>query len=96
MKILGLIMIAFIFMVTAGPSFSEEQNYCHDQAAALEWEALIKKAPEDWALQRLHALRLGICQKISTGNLSLRQEMKLFEQEREKVLKKWFEEGLAK
>jgi len=95
-KILGLIMIAFTLMATAGPSFSREQNYCHEQAAALEWEALIKKPQEDLALQRLHALRLGICQKSSTGNLSLRQGMKLFEQEREKVLKKRFEEDLAK
>ncbi len=62
-----IVIIGFIFFITATPSFSETENYCHDRTAAGEWEALVKKNPNDLELQRLHALRLGICEKIEAS-----------------------------
>lgn len=62
---------------------------------AQEWEALVKKDPNDLDVQRLHALRLGICEKIEKGSLTFDQGMKIFEEEREKTAQKRFEEKRA-
>lgn len=91
-----LVIFTFIFLAAAIPSFSEEQNYCHDKAAAQEWDALVKKDPNDLALQRLHALRLGICEKIENGSLTLDQGIEMFEREREKVVEERFEENRSR
>jgi len=87
-------LVAFFF--AAQPSFAAEENYCDDQAAALAWQQLVKVSPNDLVLQRLHALRLGICEKIEKGSLSLNQGMKIFEEERERALQKRFEEEKGK
>ncbi len=85
-----------IVIFSVAPAFSETENYCHDEEAALEWEALVKKNPNDLGLQRLHALRLGICEKIEAGSLTFDQGMRIFEEEREKVVQKRFEEDRGK
>ncbi len=86
-----LFIFGFIFSIAATPAFSQPENYCHDQKAAGEWEALVKGNPDDLVLQRLHALRLGICEKIEAGSLTFNQGMQIFEQEREKAVQKRFE-----
>ncbi len=90
------ILWGLVLFVVIRPSFAEEPNDCHDPAAALEWEALVQKSPKDLALQRLHALRLGICEKIEKGSLTLEQGTALFEQEREAVVNQRFEENRSK
>ncbi len=85
-----------IVFFAAGSAFPETQNYCHDRTAAGEWEALVKKNPNDLELQRLHALRLGICEKIEAGSLTFDQGMRIFEEEREKVVQERFEKDRGK
>jgi len=90
-----LSILSFIFFSPA-TLVAEPQNYCHDPAAALAWDQLVEVSPNDLELQRLHALRLGICEKIKVGSLSLDQGMTIFEAERERAVQKRFEEGRLK
>ncbi len=85
-----------IVFFSATSSFSETENYCHDEEAVEEWEVLAKKSPNDLELQRLHALRLGICEKIEAGSLMVGQGIELFEKERQAVVNKRFEENREK
>jgi hypothetical protein len=80
--------ITFLVLAATPSTFAETENYCNDKAAALAWDQLVKVSPNDLELQRLHALRLGICEKIEKGSLSLDQGMTIFEAERERAVQK--------
>jgi len=73
-----------------------EEGYCHDEAAARQWEELVEKHPQDLELQRLHALRVGICIKIDKGSSSLERGVMIFEQDQQALLRKRNEEERAK
>ncbi len=96
MRLFIRMFFVLVFMVTAAPLHAEEQNDCHDREAALTWEKMVKETPNDLALQRLHALRLGICSKIDAGSLTFDQGMSIFEEARENAVQKRFEEGRVK
>jgi len=58
--------------------------------------SLGKKNPNDLELLGLHALRLGICEKIERGSLTVDQGIEIFEREREKVLQNRVKEDRLK
>ncbi len=93
-RLVFIISLIFLFSV---PVFAEKtENYCLDKEAAQQWEDLAKKNPNDLGLQRLHALRLGICQKIEKGTLSTSQGIEIFEQDRLALIRKRAEEEQIK
>ncbi|MFH1488252.1 MAG: hypothetical protein ABII06_05065 [Pseudomonadota bacterium] len=42
-----------------------EENYFKDPEWWKKWETLIAKNPDDQDLQTIHALRVGLCMKVS-------------------------------
>ena len=58
---------------------AKENNYCDDQDANMEWEALIQEHPDDMQIHTLHALRLGLCVKVDRGDLTVDQATEIFE-----------------
>ena len=69
-------------------SFAESKNYCHDQKSWKEWDALVKKNPNDMEVQALHALRIGLCVKVDKGEIALEQATQIFESAREAIIEK--------
>ena len=59
-----------------------ETNYCNDPAAEVQWQELLAKNPTDFDLQALHALRIGLCQKVEHGDLTVPQATQVFERAR--------------
>ena len=85
-RITGIILLlALIFSYS--PGFTEEPtNYCLDKESWNEWEALVKKYPNDKDVQTLHALRLGLCVKIEQGSITFEQATDIFNRAHEMVI----------
>jgi hypothetical protein len=64
-----------------------ETNYCHDPKANAEWEELIENHPNDMQVQALHALRIGLCQKVDNDVLTIPKATKIFEDMRKALIK---------
>jgi len=79
----------FLFCLLAcTQSATDEINYCHDPEANAEWDRLLAKHPDDMEIQALHALRVGLCQKVDEGHLSIEQATNIFEAMRMALVKK--------
>jgi len=68
-------------------------KYCHDKESWNEWEALVQKYPGDMDLHSLHALRLGLCAKVSRGDLTVKEATDIFERAKETIIEKKKAEG---
>ena len=79
---LCLIFVAFSF------SLAESENYCHDDKSWKQWDALVKKNPNDMEVQALHALRIGLCAKVDRNLITLEQATEIFESARETIIQK--------
>jgi len=69
-------------------SSAESENYCHDNESWKKWDELIQEAPQDTALQTLHALRIGLCVKVDRGEITLDMATEIFESAREAIIQK--------
>jgi hypothetical protein len=65
-----------------------EKNYCHDPESNAEWEELINKHPNDMGIQALHALRIGLCQKVDEEVLTIPEATKIFEDMRKALIER--------
>ncbi len=65
----------------------EERNYCDDPEANTEWELLVSKHPADLQIHSLHAIRIGLCYKVSRGDIDLEQATEIFENMRLALIK---------
>ena len=87
-KIAGIILV-FVLAFSSSPGFTEEPtNYCLDKESWNEWNALVKKYPNDEDLQTLHALRLGLCVKIEQGSITFEQATDIFNRAHEMVIQR--------
>lgn len=78
--------LVFFFIIS--PVKAEVEHYCDDAGAWEQWDALVQKYPTDSDVQRLHALRLGLCMKIKRGDITVEQATIIFDQERAAVFHK--------
>lgn len=85
-RIAGIILVlALVFSCSL--AYTEEQtNYCLDKESWKEWEALVKKYPNDNNVQTLHALRVGLCVKIEQGSVTFEQATDIFNRAYDMVL----------
>ena len=84
-----LIFVPTLCIGSAGAA----DNHCNDQETWREWEALVQKYPSDMDLHTLHALRIGLCAKVSRGDLSVDEATEIFERARKRILEKKMLEG---
>jgi hypothetical protein len=62
------------------PYLAEETNYCHDPEAEAQGLALRAENPKDCELYALHALRIGLRQRVDQGMLTVEETPIIFEQ----------------
>lgn len=83
------VLTSILLFVSLAMSFSglaQEKNYCDDPEAKAEWQALLKKYPGDQEVNVLHALRIGLCEKIDRGQVSVDDATKIFESARQAIV----------
>ena len=91
MRKLILILIILVLPFSA----LAEKNFCHDPESNAEWEELINKYPEDMGIQALHALRIGLCQKVDDDVLTVPDATKIFEDMRQALIERRKKEKMA-
>jgi hypothetical protein len=85
-RITGIILVlALTFSFSPGLT-EEPTNYCLDKESWKEWDALVKKHPNDEEVQTLHALRLGLCVKVEQGSITFEQATDIFNRAHEMVI----------
>ena len=62
------------------------ESHCDDPAAIAEWNEMAHKYAGSDPWQRLHALWLGLCQKIREGSIEYNRAVDLFERERQETI----------
>lgn len=82
---------AGLMALTLSPAMLHAEGaviHCDDPATVAEWNAKAAKyaGSDDW--QRLHALWLGLCQKVREGSIGVNRAIDLFEQERMNTVRK--------
>ena len=79
--ILTLSILLFSYTLNA-----EEKNYCNDPDTNMQWEAMVRKHPDDMQIYALYALRLGLCFEVDRGDLTIRQATEIFENMRSALI----------
>ena len=77
-----LLSIQLLFLQNTIAAPTDEVNYCTDKESWKEWDELVAKYPADEDIQILHALRLGLCAKVSRGDITVQQATDIFEKAR--------------
>lgn len=67
-----VILIAVIVLGTTTAS-AQGKNYCHDPQTWQDWENIAREYPADVPLQILHALRIGLCEKVEAKSITLQE-----------------------
>ncbi|MCP5142907.1 MAG: hypothetical protein H6980_11200 [Gammaproteobacteria bacterium] len=62
-----------------------DEPYCTDTDVK-EWESQVSATPYDAGLQMLHALWIGLCQKVESGNLDRDVANVIFEKQRHALI----------
>jgi hypothetical protein len=68
-------------------------NYCYNKKGWEQWDNLIRKYPNDWDVQTLHALRIGLCTKIEQGSITFEDANDIFNRLHDLVIEKKKEES---
>ena len=93
LKMATLILFLISALALCICSVAVAENHCNDQESWREWEALVQNYPDDMDLHTLHALRIGLCAKMSRGDLSVDEATEIFERARDRILEKKKLEG---
>ena len=93
-----LILLITLFFCQSLPAQDQSHNYCNDSESWKEWDGLVMKYPDDIDIQALHALRVGLCAKVSAGSISFKMVTDIFNRMHEMVIakKNWKSEDKAK
>jgi len=89
-KIISIILIFLItlFSCQSLPAQDQPHNYCNDSESWKEWDDLVMKYPDDIDIQALHALRVGLCAKVSVGSISFEMASDIFNRMHERGITK--------
>ena len=87
------LLFLMLFLVLHMPAAAQgnekkEVNYCNDEESWKEWDDLVVKYPNDEDIIILHALRLGLCAKVSRGDIKVQQATDIFEKVREIIIER--------
>ena len=80
--IIALLLWFNISVAIAG----EPENYCHDVSVNKDWALMLSKSPNDDAVAKLFALRLGLCELVERNIIKLDRATKIFEESREREI----------
>ncbi len=81
-----IIILTLSFLLFTYSLNAEEKNYCNDPNTNVQWEAMVKKHPDDLQIHALYALRLGLCFEVDRGDLTVDQATEIFENMRSALI----------
>ena len=75
-KYLIVLILYFCFGTLAWAD--EGEKFCNDPKAWEHFNSMVEEYPTDIAVQILHALKIGLCQKIQNNSISPSEAIDLF------------------
>ena len=81
-----VLMLVYILNTQAATA-KEVENYCHDLSVNKEWVTLLVQYPNDDAITKLFAMRLGLCELVERGFIEHDRATKIFEKARAKEVR---------
>ena len=83
-------LLAFVFSIIIlsadNKSSDYDTSYCHDKTELARWQMLNLKHPKDHNIQTLHALWIGLCQKVEKKEITTNMAQEIFEKARSSVI----------
>ena len=79
-RVFILLLVCILNIQTA--TAKEVENYCHDSSVNKEWVTLLAQYPNDDAIAKLFAMRLGLCELVERGFIEHDRATKIFEKAR--------------
>ena len=74
------LIFILIFLFTTSISFSAEYvSFCYDKESWMDWDKLVQHNIHNMDIQKLHAIRIGLCKKIEEGTISIEGATEIFE-----------------
>ena len=80
MKIFQIMIGVAMILAIQGVN-SAEINHCSDPEVAQSWQQKIETYPSDPLVQKLFALRKGLCSMVDEGTIELAAAVRLFDRE---------------
>lgn len=77
----GLMLLLTAQGSLAAQAAAEQTNYCEDPSVGQHWQQRLQKFPSDPLVQKLYALRQGLCGMVAEGSMELSAAARLFENE---------------
>jgi len=74
-------LFASVLIIVSSTVYADE-NYCHDSSVNKEWATLLAQHPNDDAIAKLFAMRLGLCELVERGFIEHDRATKIFEKAR--------------
>lgn len=84
MKI-GFLIVAALFLYL--PTYADDSTFCEDPKMWKYFESMAQKYPDDIPLQLLHALKIGLCEKVADNTIRLDAAIKAFNSTVDEVAK---------
>jgi len=81
-------LLALGMTLAAPPAAASGKTYCDDPAVIEEWRQGAIQFSDDNDVQLLHAVWLGLCQKVKDGTIELDRAIYLFEEQRREFQEK--------
>ena len=70
MKILiGIVVV--LFLCVPAPGYAGDEAFCEDPNMWEYFDSMARQYPEDLSVQLLHALKLGLCEKVGKNTIRL-------------------------
>ena len=77
----GFVLVLPTQSSLAAPAAAEQANYCEDPDVGQHWQQRLQEFPGDPLVQKLYALRQGLCVMVAEGTMELSAAARLFENE---------------
>ena len=87
-RIISIFLCLSLILTFFSLASADGENYCHDKKSWEQWQTLIEKNSNDTEIQTLHALRIGLCVKVNSGEITLNRATDIFESAREAIIQK--------
>ena len=73
-------IFTIIFLFIATISFAAEyESFCYDKKSWADWDKLVQDNVHNMDIQKLHAIRIGLCKKIEEDTISIEAANEIFE-----------------
>ena len=79
------IALLFVLMIPTIAT-AETVPYCDDPVVIKDWQSIAIENRHSDGFQRLHAVWLGLCEKVRNGNLTQNRADRMFEEERTRTI----------